>query len=81
MRTAIVAVLAAMLTRSIEGDRTGFDDYQNGTRMRMPSRATSGRYDDIRHRDIGIVLCLDFDDKSVGRADVESSGIAARHGR
>ena len=43
----VVAVLAAVFTRAIESDRPGFNDYQNGTWMRMPSRAASGRYDDI----------------------------------
>src|SRR6267378_6790805 len=76
-----VAVLAAVFTRAIESYRTCFNDNENGTRMRMPSRTTSGRYDDIRHRDIRIVFCLDLDDKSVGRSDVERSGVAARHRR
>src|SRR5450759_419817 len=43
----VVAVLTAMFTRAIESDRTRFNDYQNGTGMRMPSRSASGRYDDI----------------------------------
>ena len=75
----VVAVLAAVFTSAIESDCTRFDDNQNRSGMRMPSRRTSGCHDDIRHRNIGIFLCLDLDVKSVGRADVESFGGAASH--
>src|ERR1700680_358849 len=58
VRILVVAVLTAVFTRAIESDRTGSDDYQNGTWIRMPSRTASGCHDAVRNRAIRIALCL-----------------------